>query len=164
MFRFGEGDTGEKHSFLSTPQGEYDPVLSPDGRWIAYVREDDVYLSRYPSGDNMRRVSVDGGESPLWSPDGKELFYQRSLAISGHGKTEIWVRAVTTSPGLELGEPKKLFDGYYLHSNDAGLSYDISNDGKRFLMVRIDNTYKRITELTVVQNWFTELERLVPSE
>ncbi|MCZ6662641.1 MAG: protein kinase, partial [Actinobacteria bacterium] len=164
VFHFDEGADGEDRSFATTPQSEYNPALSPDGRWIAYVRNEGVFLSRYPSGEGMRRVSVDGGNEPLWSRDGKEIFYLRRLEMAEHGRIEIWVRTVATASGLDLGEPKKLFDGWYLGSDDAGHSYDISLDGERFLMVRLDENFEHISELVVVQNWFEDLRHLVPAD
>jgi hypothetical protein len=112
----------------------------------------------------MRRVSVDGGDAPLWSPDGREIFYQNGWwDKESNRKPEMWARSVTTEPSLQLGEARKLFDGWFLGSDDGGQSYDISRDGKRFLMVRTDERFRRVSEIIVVQNWFEELERLVPA-
>jgi Tol biopolymer transport system component len=164
VFHFGEDGDREGRVFLGTTQSEYNPALSPDGHWLAYVTENEVYVSRYPSGENMRRVSVDGGDAPLWSPDGREIFYQNGWwDKESNRKPEMWARSVTTEPSLQLGEARKLFDGWFLGSDDGGQSYDISRDGKRFLMVRTDERFRRFSEIIVVQNWFEELERLVPA-
>ena len=66
--------------------------------------------------------------------------------------------------GLSFGQPRVLFEGAYLPSNDAGRSYAVSPDARRFLMTRQPNVYPlRATELVVVQNWFEEVRRLTAS-
>ncbi len=80
------------------------------------------------------------------------------------GNTEIWSRPLTTASGLELGELRMLFDGWYLRSTGAGHSFDVARDGTRFLMVRVGEHHGDIAELVLVQNWLQELERLLPGE
>jgi Tol biopolymer transport system component len=101
------------------------------------------------------RISSDGGGAPLWSSDGRELFFQ-----SNDGSTMTAV-SVETRPTLRLGQSQKLFEGHFQPNSDAGLSFAVSPDGRRFLMVRQDENPREATELVVVQNWFQEIERLV---
>jgi len=68
---------------------------------------------------------------------------------------------VKTEPKLVLGEPRKLFDGAYWAGWDSGPTFAVSADGKRFLMVQRTGNEKRSDELIVVQNWFSELGKLV---
>ena len=119
---------------------------------------EEVYVQSYPSTGDRWQLSTEGGTEPLWSPDGKELFYR-------HGRTLLAVN-VTTDPTFKLvGNPRPLFGGNY-HSSPTyhgGAAYDVSRDGTRFLMIRREPG-SIPTRIHIVFNWFEELERLVPTE
>ncbi len=110
----------------------------------------------FPNVDDQRWViSTDGGEQPLWSRDGTELFYRNGDAMMA-------VR-VQTDTGFEPGRPEVLFTGQYLLvSTRGGRDYDY--DGERFLMVKQVEDTRTASEIIVVQNWVEELQRLVPAE
>ena len=69
---------------LKTEYTEHDAAVSPDGRWLAYASDEsgqeEVYVTRFPSGQGKWRISNGGGNDPIWRHDGQELFYH------GHGK------------------------------------------------------------------------------
>jgi Tol biopolymer transport system component len=107
--------------------------LSPDGRWVAFSSDEPgregIFVAPFPSGPK-RPVSDSGGSVPVWSRDGKELYY-----LGGDGK--LTAVGVSVGPsGLALGPPQPLFD-----LDPAGLTsfdprpYDVAPDG-RFLVVR----------------------------
>ncbi len=54
--------------------------LSPDGHWLAYMSNDsgqnEVYVQPFPPTGAKYQISTSGGRNALWSPDGKQLFYQ----------------------------------------------------------------------------------------
>jgi len=116
-----------------------------------------VYVRPYPEPDVKWLISEEGvgGGQPVWSPDGKELFYRI-------GDKTMVVSIQTQGQTLTAGSPKVLFEGRYVsHSAPPGLQYyDISPDGKRFLMMKEDKE----AQINVVLNWFEELKRLVPTE
>ena len=71
---------------------------------------------------------------------------------------------VETEPVFRAGTPEVLFEGAYLRG--GGVTYDLSPDGQRFLMVKSGSAAGDETapaELILVQNWFEELKRLVPT-
>jgi serine/threonine-protein kinase len=164
-----------KDLWVLTPGEEPEPVLtsvvneragvfSPDGSFIAYVSDatdgDQVYIRPYPGPGMAARITTDGGVEPLWSADGRELFYRSrdlkdmisvSIAISENGET------------IELGEPEVLFSGSYQSYLMGGPSYSISNDGQQFLMLESADQSNAGTQYQVMVNWFDELERLVPA-
>ena len=145
--------------FLVTRHGEWGPAFSPDGRFVAYLSDEsgdgNIYVRRFPEGDAKTRVSIDGGVGAQWSRDGTELFYQ-----SPDGR-KLMAVSVAKGNGLSFSEPRVLFEGPYLTSLDAGLTYAVSPDARRFLMTRQANVYPlRATELVVVQNWFEDVRRL----
>ena len=145
---------------LATPYHERTPMFSPDGHWLAYVSSQtgsgEVYLQPYPGPGSKTLISTGGGFEPLWSSDGRELFYRQ-----GNGERMIAV-AVETHPQLKVGKPRLLFEGpYFARRGGFPTSYDVSPDG-RFLMIRSDPD-STPTHFNVILNWFEELQRLVPT-
>jgi Tol biopolymer transport system component len=141
--------------FLATPARENAPAFSPDGKWIAYQSDDsgrpEIYVQRYPGPGTRALISTNGGKEPVWSRDGRELFYREDTALMA-------VRVETTDT-LRAALPERLFDGPYVADNTGHASYDVSPDGK-FLMIR--NEGGGLTELRVVLNFAEELKALVP--
>jgi serine/threonine protein kinase/Tol biopolymer transport system component len=167
---------GEKPTtapFIVSAVGKYSPKFSPDGRWLAFEAFEsgryEVYVQRFPKGERLA-VSTDGGRGPVWRPDGKELFFQGSAG----GVEKLMAVSVTAEGnGLRLGEPAALFDlrapdatgtiERYQQSNNVGAGYDVLPDGKRFVMARNADSSRR-REIVLVQHWFEELDRLVPTK
>ncbi|HEY7543982.1 MAG TPA: hypothetical protein VID27_03825, partial [Blastocatellia bacterium] len=138
--------------FLNTPFIEDTPRLSPDGRWLAYFSMEsghsEVFVSSYPGRAGKIPVSRGGGMYPVWSPDGRELFYR-----SGN---KLYAVAVKSGADFTAGQPRVLFEGPYL------IGYDVALDGQRFLMVRNEQG-SMPTQMHVVLNWTEELRRLFSS-
>jgi len=122
--------TGDRkpYPFLQTPANESNGRLAPDDRWLAYQSDEagtsEIYVMAFPGKEGKWQISTRGGSRPLWSRDGKELFYiaadQKMMAVS-----------VKTSAGFEHGAPVPLFE-----TRTWSLpGYDVTADGKRFLMV-----------------------------
>jgi len=149
---------------LQTGFRERNAEISPDGHWIAYesleAGQFDVYVRPFPDVTGGKwPVSTGGGSQPLWARSGKELFF-----IDPSGAL-MSVRVERQSP-FTIGTPAKMLDGSYVWSvpTYAGRLYDISADGQRFLMLKQSSSPDRTSApITVVQNWFEELKRLVPT-
>ena len=151
---------------VRTPANERNGEISPDGRWLAYQSDEsgqnEIYVRPFPGVESGRwQVSTSGGTRPLWSRDGRELFYlsptDSSLmhVVVEHGAT--WM---ATEPAKVLDRPVPFISTY------AGRSYDVSPDGQRFLIpdyVMPFNASAGPASLIVVQNWLEELKRLVPT-
>ena len=150
---------GTAEVLLETGADERHADLSPDGRWLAYESDAsgaaEVYVSPFPDAEADRMtVSAGGGEQPRWSADGRELYYW-----SGAGLMAV---PVETVGGFAPGAPTRLFDldAYQYH---VGRNYDVAPDG-RFLIVKPITDADVDAGFVLVQNWASELERLVPVE
>jgi serine/threonine-protein kinase len=144
------------------PANELWAEVSPDGRWVVYDSDEsgqfEVYVRPFPDAYRGSRwqISAAGGRQPVWSRDGRELFYRD---FSG----ALMAVPVAAGPGFTPGRPVRLFEGTGYTGSGAqggGRTYDVSPDGSRFLMVRTGD--QASTPLVVVLNWFEELKRLAP--
>lgn len=138
------------------------PVFSPDGDWMAYVSRgtgrDEVYVRPYPEREPVHRISIDGGTRPVWSRDGRELFFRQG--------PRVMVVDVETEPAFRrTSRPRPLFEGPYGSSNPVR-SYDIfPPNGERFVMTRPrDVAPEPVTGINIVLNWFEELQERAPAQ
>ena len=155
------GGDRQSETLLQTDFREAAPTVSPDGRWLAYVTDEtgqnEVYVQRFPDLGEKQRMSVAGGREPLWSSDGRELFYRSSTGLMA-------MPVLETEPDLRTGNAQLILDQPYATYQDRR-NYDISPDGQRFLMIKEDastDSGAPAAQLVVVNNWFQELQELVP--
>ena len=155
-----EGDPVRK-PLLQEKYLQKDPLISPDGRWIAYASNEsgkyEVYVRPFPEVNKGKwQVSTSGGNTPLWSPDSREIYY--------HIGDAAMAVPVETESAFKPGKPTVLFRN--TTSPTAGMDmtdftyWDISPDGKRFLMVKEGAEAPR--KINIVVNWFEELKQRVP--
>jgi serine/threonine-protein kinase len=142
----------------------FEPALSPDGRWLAYVSDEsgqpEVYVQPFPGPGTRYPISNNGGREPLWARDGRTLYYLVP-STPGTGQTVTAV-PVTGATGFTSGKPKPLFQTRYGGTSPVR-GYDIAKDG-RFLMVHDEPvTIPAATHLDIIQNWSTHLLQKVPS-
>lgn len=135
--------------------------LSPLGDWIAYNSHYSgayhVYIDRFPNiGDPMLVSAAGGGGRPVWSANGRELFYQRSDGA-------MMVVKVVTTPKLHFDDPVVLFEnnGYGagpLPGRGTARGWDVAPDG-RFLMIKGLPTPLASDSIVIIQNWHEDLKR-----
>lgn len=133
---------------LTGPDDELAPIVSPDGKWLAYVSnysgDDEVYVTSFPQPGARLKVSTKGGNSPTWAPDGSALYYFESDTLIA--------LAIETTPRFRVTGRKPLFAGDYIQYRWSR-QYDIFPDGKRFVLIK---QHKR-GKVEVATNWFAEL-------
>jgi serine/threonine-protein kinase len=139
-------------------------TVSPDGRWMAYGStasgRPEIYVERYPELGNRQQISTSGGTVPLWSHDGRELFFG---SLDGRQMFAVAVQSGTT---LVAGRPQVLFEFAMLASLTGNQTYDIAPDG-RFLIIpsgQAEAGGGTAPSMIVVLNWTEELKRLVPTK
>ncbi len=137
---------------------DWQPAISPDGRWLAYVSDEsgqmEVYVRPFPDAQTARsQVSVNGGTEPVWAPDGRELFFR--------GTTQYVAASVTTEPAFSVRDRRDLFPVDQFAAGAGHPMYDVHPDADRFVMLLQGTTVP--TALVLVQNFFEELKPLVPN-
>jgi serine/threonine-protein kinase len=154
---------GEPTPLLQTPATERNGEISPDGKWLAYESIENgqfnIFVCPFPRVGDGRWpvVTTGGGSQPMWSRDGKELFY-----VDGSNYI-VSVGVESGSSFTVIGTPRRVLPRPYVSSilTYAGRLYDISRDGKRLLVLK-DAGVSAQTEpltITIVQNFFEELRK-----
>jgi serine/threonine protein kinase len=166
----------EMKELLREKYWEMEPQISPDGRYVVYQSDEsgkgEIYVRSFPDVNKGKwQVSSGGGNSPLWSPDGREVFYR-----SGDATMSV---EVATEPTFKRGNPKILFRGTYLSNSNQKQTvtpWDIHPNGKKFLMIKpaastgaapmgaAPTAAGPQPKLTIVLNWFEELKQRAPAK
>ena len=146
---------------LESEFNETRAAVSPDGAWIAYESNrsgaPEIYVERFPDFGDRQPVSVEGGQQPRWSPDGRELFYL------GPAANRLMVVPVTTQVPFSVGTPETLVEGQFFDFF-ARSAYDVAPDGRLVVIKRGAGTSgnEESPQITVVLNWTQELLERVP--
>jgi Tol biopolymer transport system component len=139
---------GDPSPFLMTAADESAPAFSPGGGWLAYVSDEvgrrEVYVQPFPGPGRKWTISSGGGTEPVWSRDGKELYYRRGDQFV----------SVTISAGtdFQIGKPQTLFQSRY-ETIEGARNYDVSSGS--FVVVRSEGAVA-YDQFNVVLNWFAE--------
>jgi eukaryotic-like serine/threonine-protein kinase len=154
---------------LSLPDGPIDTIapssaseagdarLSVNGRWVAYLSAEtgatEVHIRSFPDGRVTHRVTTSGGDAPLWSRDGKELFYR------DHEGWVVTCAVRATASAIDTGPCERLFKPSIANSWGSGYQQDIDANGRFFLYRVGDDTGSFANTLTVMLNWTKALGR-----
>ena len=132
--------TGDRQStpFLQTPANESVARISPDGKWLAYMSNESgpfgVFVTRFPTPGGKWQISTKGGTYPMWSRDGRELFY---LAPDG----ALMAVAVKSGAEFEPGVPVRLFTpNAFVSGLGIGSFYDVAPDGRFLINLLVETT------------------------
>jgi hypothetical protein len=150
-------ESGEAELYLRTDFHEGAAEFSADGRWVAYNSNEsgrfEVYVRPFPAGGGKWQVSTDGGGYPVWSADGKRLYYTKNgsmmaVDVSADGDT---FRAET---------PVEALAGDLLPSSGVSRRFDIADDGRVVAVFERDRQDASDRPSTMfVLNWFEELKQ-----
>jgi eukaryotic-like serine/threonine-protein kinase len=149
------GNRGSPEPLVNTAPDEYAAALAPDERFFAYqaieAGRPEIYVRAIGASGGRWQVSNAGGEEPMWSPDGKALYYRFESRL---------MRVMVDRTGAFAASlPEVLFDGVFNLRSDTGVSYDVHPDGKRLLMIRGAQAASSGT-VRVITNWLSELRAI----
>jgi len=155
---------------VQSPSYDLWPTVSPDGRWLAYASNAsgrfEVHVRPYAGGGNLEVISTDGGDSPVWPRNGRELFF---LSLPDQdGMRSMMAVPVRNDPGRPFGPPEPLFrfrDADLRFYSSPFPGYDVSGDGQRFYVTQAvaSPPVPPATTVHLVLNWFEELKAKVPA-
>ena len=133
-----------------------DGEISPDGRWLAYQSNEsgqsEIYVRPFPEvGRGRWQVSSGGGSQPVWSRSGRELYF----VTTDHYLAQVSVESAAGR--FAVSKPVNVRDVRQFFVRSPGRSYDISPDGRRFLMIRDSAIGGGQAQLVIVEHWFDEL-------
>jgi eukaryotic-like serine/threonine-protein kinase len=153
----GGGGDSKPRLFFGTSFNEDNPRVSPDGKWMAYQSDEsgkyEIYVVPFPGPGGKVQISTQGGQQPVWSRSGRELFYGEP------DSNQLMVIDVTAGPVIRAGRPQAL-----LNLTGSGPDYwvfDVTPDPKRFLVARAPTVVPGMTFVTIT-NWFDDLRRRAP--
>jgi eukaryotic-like serine/threonine-protein kinase len=149
----------EPKSFLNGAYDELDPTFSPDGRWLAYYSNEsgtfEVYVRPFPGPGGKWLVSANGGMTPRWSRNGKELFYHTI-------DNRLMVAEYTASgDSFNAGGPRQWSSGQFT-ARGPTRNFDVHPDGKRIVVMKTpDAEIPSINKVSFIFDFFEELRRKV---
>jgi serine/threonine-protein kinase len=141
-------DGGPPHPIANSAGAESQARVSPDGKWVAFVASGEVgsqvIVVPLPGPGARVQVSVRGGSEPVWSRDGRRIFYRSD------GK--FMVADVSTTPTFHVTARVEFMEDRYLHSPAPHANYDVTPDGKRLLVLEGEPQ-----RLRVAHDWSSEV-------
>jgi serine/threonine-protein kinase len=138
--------------------------FSPDGKWVAYCSSEsgrnEVFVQPWPGPGPKIQISSAGGTDPIWSRDSRELFYRNG--------DKMMAVFVTTQPTFRASKPQLLWEARYSHGMSSSCgppgttegNYDVTADGRRFLMIKDLDEDAVSSRIVVVLNFAEELKKL----
>jgi len=135
--------------WLQTPANEYAPRISPDQKWIAYTSDDsgrtEAYVAPLDHHADRVRVSADGGRRPVWSRDGREIYF-----VNGADLFAVPVKVA--GGGIDAGAAVRI------HNSKRDIEcVEVAPDGR--LLVTLREVASTTAPLQVIVGWREELER-----
>jgi serine/threonine-protein kinase len=152
---------GKPEPFLQTPADERHPSFSPDGRWLAYTSDESgtyqVYVRAFPDKGGKWQVSNSGGVFPVWSHNGRELFFRAS-------DNRIMVATYTAKGDAFAADKPRVWSEKRLadFGSNGVLTYDVAADGKRvaaLMPAEGPEEQQAQTHVIFLQNFFDEVRR-----
>jgi Tol biopolymer transport system component len=145
--------------WLSNRFEQYGAAFSPDGHWVAYGSKQtgriEMWMRPFVGTGAAVRVSSDGGHDPVWSRDGRELFYT-------NGPQLMAAQVTPSADRVRTDPPHALLDGGFTHDDaDPNIRFfDAAPDGRLLIIEASEKTPS--AAIVVVQHWGEELARLLP--
>jgi len=166
---FQQGDTGVSELWAtevragSTPfplvkslHQSHDGRFSPDGKWVAFTSRDtgqfEVYVTPFPGPGPRLQISTGGGSGPRWRQDGREIYFYRTGGVMA-------VSINTAGSEARVGNPRKLFQATIGTNTFNAPAYDVTPDGKKFVIYSTEDLKANQSPLNLVVNWDAPLKQ-----
>ena len=106
-----------------SPFRESDAALSPDGHWVAYPTNESgttqIVVQSFPQAREKWSASVNGGLGPVWSANGRELFF-----VAPDGKLMV-VPVQATSETFNYEAASALFQTRIVNTRPAQCNFPV---------------------------------------
>ena len=152
---------GEVSVILNTAANERSPIISPDGRWLAYVSDesgrDEVYVRPFRGPGGRVQVSTDGGRGPVWSPTSREIFHGAADASQG----QVMIAPYRIEGDALVVDKARAWPGARFQARGPNRMFDVHPDGTRLAfgpVIRPDDLSTR-DRVTIIFNFFDEVRR-----
>ena len=159
----GQLRAGTPELFLQTSSPLPFPAFSPDGRWLAYADAEsggyEVYVREFPDKGTKSLISNDGGTMPVWSKNGRELFYRTE-------DSRIMVASYAVKGSAFAADKPRVWSEERLANTGLSPNFDIAPDGRLFAVLmsaegpELPEVQRHVTLLI---NFFDELRRIAPA-
>jgi serine/threonine-protein kinase len=155
--------SGEPAPFVQGPRTQNNASFSPDGNWLAYASTElaftqpQVFVQPYPKKISQPyQITTGGGSQPVWSPDGKQLFY--------FWDSKLFAVDVRTEPVFSFGKPTPLPISGIVQASNFPRNFDVMPDGKFLVLLppQSDDSQHAGLQANVILNWVEELKQRVP--
>jgi serine/threonine protein kinase/Tol biopolymer transport system component len=155
IWLYSPGSADPPRLFINSAVNEDGARFSPNGRWVAYASEEsgrfEVYVQPFAGSGGKWQISRDGGSQPVWTRNGKELFF--------YGNGKMMSVDVNTDGEFSAGNPNTLFEANFDFRGSYVPAYDVTPDGKKFIAVRSSNSNPVPASIQVILNWFAEINQ-----
>jgi serine/threonine-protein kinase len=154
---------GQPEPFLQTAASEMAPAFSPDGHWMAYQSSEtgatQIYVRPFPGPGGIRQISTGSGSFPIWSRNGRELFY------ANRDNRIMVVDYAVHGDSFDAGRPR-IWSNRQIGSTVFNPNLDLSYDAKRFVVLTGPKPPQPQTgpaHMVFLLNFFDELRRRIPA-
>ena len=165
-----EGEEWVPREVLATSAAEFQARFSPDGKWIAYASDISgnlqIFIRRLEGPPDRQQISVEGGITPLWAPDGRSVYFRERFRSDRPERPTRLMRVELTEVNgrLQPSAPQALFDVEYANTLGLVMHQDLHPDGKRLLYIAPPNDTEGATipnQAYLATGWLSQVERAV---
>jgi len=152
MFLLSLEDKKISAPWRNTSTPERQPRFSPNGKFVCYLSgSTTTYVEPFPA--TGQRWQIGQGVDAIWSPSGDKIFYRTG------GQNSFHLVEISYEQGFSASPPREIFSGPFIDVFDK--SFDVSRDGKKFLVMKAVNVNEQSKHFEVILNFPEELKKVI---